>query len=274
MNNLLRFLVGIRVFLLFLFLEIIAITLMVTHSYYQQSVIINNLHTARGVMQAHATNFIEYLSLREVNTILSEENTRLRNELSYHQSDKDTTRGTVYDSLKMPLYTYISANIIDNSVNKQHNFIILDAGKDRGVEPDMGVITENGVVGVITAVDEHFSFVKSILNTGWKFNVRLKQSGDFGPLQWDGLYYNQSVLSDIPQHSKINAGDTVVTSGYSELFPQNIPIGVVHSYEIKRSNFYEIRVDLFADLKKIQHVNIVTFLYRDELKSLKKLENE
>ncbi len=274
MNNLLRFLVGIKVLLLFISLEVIAITLMVTHSYYQQSVIINTLRTGRGILQANVTGLTDYLSLREANVILSEENTRLRNELSYYQSAKDTTYGTVYDSLKMPLYTYISANIIDNSVNKQHNFIILDAGKDRGVEPDMGVITENGVVGVITAVNEHFSFVKSILNTGWKFNVRLKQAGDFGPLQWDGLYYKQSLLSDIPQHSKINPGDTVVTSGYSELFPQNIPIGVVHSYEIKRSNFYEIRVDLFADLKKIQHVNIVTFLYRDELKSLKKLENE
>ncbi len=87
------------------------------------------------------------------------------------------------------------------------------------------------------AQDYPAKILESILNTGWKFNVRLKRSGDFGPLQWDGLYYKQSVLLDIPQHSKVNIGDTVVTSGYSELFPQNIPIGVVQSYEIKRGNF-------------------------------------
>lgn len=274
MNNLLRFLVGIKVLLLFIFLEVIALTLMATYSYYQHSVVINALHTGRGILQSHITGFTDYLSLRETNYILAEENTRLRNELSHYQSTVNDMQGTVYDSLSSPLYAYISANIIDNSVNKQHNFIILDAGEDQGVKPDMGVITEDGVVGVVAAVTEHFAFVRSILNTSWKFNVRLKASGDFGPLQWDGLYYKESVLSDIPQHTNVNIGDTVVTSGYSKMFPQGIPIGVIKSHEIKHGNFYEIRIDLFADLKKIQHVNIVTFLYRDELKSLKGLENE
>ncbi len=274
MNNLFRFLFGIRVLLLFIILEAVALTLIATGSYYQQSVVMNTLHAGQSKLQAQATKVTDYLSLGEINKNLAEENTRLRNELSQYTSTIDSITGIVYDTLQHPLYSYISASIADNSVNKQHNYIVLNAGSIQGIQPDMGVITDDGVIGVITAVTEHFAFVKSILNVDWKFNVRLKSSGDFGPLQWDGLNYKESVLSDIPQHSNVAIGDTIVTSGYSKLFPPDIPIGVVKSYEIKRGNFYEIKVSLFADFKKIQYVNIVSFLYRDELKSLKSLENE
>ena len=100
------------------------------------------------------------------------------------------------------------------------------------------------------------------------------QAGDFGPLQWDGITHNEAVLHDIPQHSNVQVGDTVVTSGYSSIFPPNIPVGVVKSYEIKLGNFYEIRMRLFADFKKIRHVNVVSFLYRDEVKALNELRDE
>jgi rod shape-determining protein MreC len=148
---------------------------------------------------------------------------------------------------------------------------MLNSGSEQGVKPEMGVITEQGVIGMVTAVTRHHSLVTSILNTEWKFNVRLKSAGDFGPMQWDGLNYKKSILSDIPQHSNVMKGDTVVTSGYSRMFPQGIPIGVVDTAVIKRGNFYEITVNLFIDLKKERYVNIVNSIYRNELDSLKTL---
>ncbi len=274
MNNLIRFLVRIRVLLLFLCLEIIALVLFTNGSYYQQSVVLTAFHAVRGRWHQQVYNITAYLSLRENNIALAEENASLLNQLARHPVQSDTASILVNDLQNAPVYSYIPAEIIDISITKQHNYIVLNKGKRNGVKPDMGIICSQGVIGVVESVSDHYAFVKSILNIDWKFNVRLKQSGDFGPLQWDGANYRTSILSDIPQHSKIQAGDTVCTSGYSQLFPQDIPVGIVREYEVKRGTYYEIKIDLFVDLRKIRHVNIVNCLHSDELKSLNRLQND
>jgi len=270
MNHLFGFISGIRVLIVFILLEVIAIALFTGSSYYQQTTILKGMHVAWGTIVQPVNALTQYLSLTAINRQLAEENNRLRNELEYLLSSTDATVETIaYDKQLMPQYSYIPAKIIENSVNKQQNFIILNAGSEQGVQPDMGVITEQGVVGIVTKVSRRYAFVKSILNTEWKFNVRLKTAGDFGPMQWDGLNYRKSILSDIPQHSHVMKGDTVITSGYSRMFPQGIPIGIVDTAVIRRGNFHEIKVDLFIDLKKVQYVNIVNYIYRNELDSLK-----
>ena len=274
MNNLLRFFVGIRVLLLFIILEITAFMLLTTSSYYQQSMIMNKLHAVRGILHEQVSKLTQYLDLRETNITLATENTALHNELVRYRLERNATAGTVTDPAGTPLFSYIPATITDNSVNKQHNYIMLNVGAIDHVAPDMGVVTEYGVIGIVMAVTEHYAIAKSLLHTDWRCNVRLLQAGDFGPLQWDGVTYNEAVLHDIPQHSNVQIGDTVVTSGYSSIFPPNIPVGIVKSYEIKRGNFYEIRIRLFADFKKIRHVNVVSFLYRDEVKALNELRDE
>jgi rod shape-determining protein MreC len=274
MNNLLRFLVGIRVLLLFVVLEITALILFSASSYYQQSVVMNRLQAVRGILHEQVSELTQYLNLRETNITLAAENTALQNELIRYRLERDAAPGTVTDDAGTPLFNYIPATITDISVNKQHNYIMLNVGALEQVAPDMGVVTEYGVIGIVMAVTEHYAIVKSLLHTDWRCNVRLVQAGDFGPLQWDGLTYNEAVLHDIPQHSNVQIGDTIVTSGYSSIFPPNIPVGIVKSYQIKRGNFYEIRVRLFADFKKIKHVNVVSFLYRQEVKALNELRDE
>jgi rod shape-determining protein MreC len=274
MDHLFRFLIGIRVLLTFVILEIMALLLFTTSSYYQQSVVVNKLQAVRGALHQQISHFTQYLNLREANAILAAENTILHNELVHYRLVHEATPGKAFGYAGEPLFTYIPATITDNSVNKQHNYIMLDVGAADHVAPDMGVITQNGVIGIVMAVTEHYAIVKSLLHTDWRCNVRLVHAGDFGPLQWDGLTYNEAVLHDIPQHSNVQTGDTVVTSGYSSIFPPDIPVGVVQSYEIKRGNFYEIRIRLFADFKKIRHVNVVSFLYRNEVKTLNELRDE
>ena len=274
MDNLFRFLIGIRVLLSFIIFEIIALLLFTANSYYQQSVVMNRLHSVRGAIHEQVAHFTQYLNLQEENAMLTAENTALNNELVHYRLVHNATPDTATNSAGAPLFGYIPATITDISVNKQHNYIMLDVGAADHVAPDMGVITQNGVIGIVMSVTEHYALVKSLLHTDWRCNVRLVQAGDFGPLQWDGVIYNEAVLHDIPQHSNVQVGDTVVTSGYSSIFPPGIPVGVVKSYEIKRGNFYEIRIRLFADFKKIKHVNVVSFLYRDEVKSLNELRDE
>jgi rod shape-determining protein MreC len=165
MNHLFSFISGIRVLVVFIILEIIALILFTGNSYYQQSVILKNIHVAWGIVAQPVHSLTQYFSLGAVNRQLAEENNRLRNKLEYLQSSVDTTIVTVvYDGQHRPLYSYIPAEIIDNSVNKQQNYIMLNAGSEQGVKPEMGVITEQGVVGMVTEVSQHFALVRSILN--------------------------------------------------------------------------------------------------------------
>ncbi|MDR3236017.1 MAG: rod shape-determining protein MreC [Prevotellaceae bacterium] len=275
MKNVFRLLAGARILMLFMLLEAVAFLLITSSSYYQQSVVMNQLYAARSFWHKQWNSATQYVGLKEVNEALNEENTALHNMLAQYQSTPNALPGTAFGTAGKPLFSYIPATIIDNSVTKQHNYIVLNVGSANGVAPDMGVIADNGIVGVVTSVTEHCAFVKSLLHTNWRCNVRLMRTGDFGPMEWDGITHNESVLYDIPEHSSVQISDTVVTSGFSGIFPPNIPVGVViDSHQAKRSNFHEVRIRLFIDFKKIQHVRVVSFLYRDELQTLKPLFDE
>jgi rod shape-determining protein MreC len=149
-----------------------------------------------------------------------------------------------------------------------HNYITLNVGAEHGIKPDMGVIVHNGLVGTVVYVSEHYSLVKSLLHANWRISAKLARSGTFGSLYWNGTDYREMLLTEIPQHIPVNIGDTIVSSGFSALFPANIPIGTAKSMTTKRGNFYEITVTLFADFKRLRYVDVVDHLYSNELKIL------
>ncbi len=267
MENVFRFLARSRVFFLFLVIEVIALFMIVRSSYYQSTKIMNSVRYLQAMCEEQVNSWEQYFSLKNMNADLAEENNRLRKILSYYQS-VDTTKSFTEKLPLYPDYEYTLATVIDNSVNRQHNYITLNVGKNHQIEPDMGVMVDNGVVGIITSVTGRYALVKSFLNTDWKVSARLLRSGAFGPLHWDGKIYTEALLSEIPQHIDVQVGDTVVTSGYSSIFPPDIPIGIVKSFQVKRGNFYEIKVALLTDYKRLRYVTVARFTQRDEINQL------
>ena len=273
MNNVFRLLARSQTFFLFLALEIIAFILVFNDSYYQQTVMMNAMRWVQAVCGEQLNSWEQYFSLKNTNNHLAEENNKLRQQLSYYQSIDSIN--AMRERLPLyPDYEYTLATVVDNSVNRQHNYIMLNAGKKHNIEPDMAVIIDNGIVGIVTTVSERYALVKSFLNTDWKVSARLSRSGAFGPLYWDGRVYTEALLSEIPQHIAVQVGDTVVTSGYSLIFPPDIPIGVVKSFTVKGGSFYEIRVSLFADYKRLHYVTIARFVPHDEIEQLQSMANE
>jgi rod shape-determining protein MreC len=274
MNVFFRLFVKLRVFLLFFVLEIVAVSLLSYSSYYQRTAIVGVVRLGKGKIDGWLENGSYYFSLKEVNKQLAAENNALRNRLeSYgrlHDRPADTT---VTDSLGQPVFSYLPATVVSNRVNHLHNYMLLNAGTEQGVNTDMGVMMHNGVIGTVVEVYEHYSLVKSLLNVDWRVSAKLAGNGAFGSLYWDGKDYREVLLTEIPQHIPIQVGDTVISSGYSSLFPADIPIGTIKSYQVKRGNFYEITVVLFADFKRIHAVNIVKHLHRNELKTIKFFDN-
>ncbi len=269
MRNLLNFLAGYNNLIVFLILEGIAFSLLVTGNNYHNSRVVKGLRGLTYGIERNANDLHNYLNLREINEVLAKENTALKNRLDRLVVNDETPFITVGDTVYQQQYEYISAEIINHSVNRQKNFFTVNKGSKQGIQTDMGVVTDGGIVGVIVGTSENFSVAMSLLNIDFKISARLKSNGYFGSLSWDGRDYRKVVLNEIPQHVIVNEGDTIETTGFSALFPEGIKIGTVAEAEKTGSDFYQIKVSLLEDFKKIYFVNIV-----GNLKKIERLELE
>lgn len=268
MQNLLRFLLKYHFTLLFVLLEALAILLLLQNNNYQNTRFVELARNVQGTFYEQSMRVEQYLRLRQKNQQLVEENERLRNYIATNlRAEGDTFRRRVDTSFDRQ-YSYLSARAINNSVNKQHNFITLDKGEEDGVAPEMGVISGQGVVGVIRGVSDHFSTAISLLNSELRVSAKLSGTGYFGPLNWTGRDYRYATLADIPLHARLSRGDTVITSGYSAIFPEGISIGLVDSYEEKGGRFYEVDVELSTNFKRLSNVYIVKNMLSEEQKQL------
>ncbi len=271
MRNLIRFILNNHFFILFLFFEIVALTLVFQNNNYQKAFVFNISRNISGYINTRIFSFRQYLDLHETNQKLVEENIRLRKDLiSSYKLNIRPSANVEFDAAWVRQYDFIPAKVISNSVNKQSNFISIDKGTRHGIRPDMAVITYEGVVGIVSGVSENFSTVIPVLNRDLRISSRLKNTGYFGSLHWDGKDPGRALLQDLPHHVNLNAGDTITTSGYSAIFPEGIMIGTIAAFEITGGNFYTVIVDLSTNFRRLSHVYVIDNLFRDELLELEK----
>lgn len=270
MGNLLKFILRFHEFIIFFMLESIAVTLFLRNSYYQQTQMYAAMQGVQSYCFKLTGNLTDYFSLRDDNEALLSENAKLRNLIDRYRSI-DTAKSTTWTSANEgKLFTYMPAKVVSGATNRQYNYLVLDISRWDNIVSDMGVVTDNGVVGIVVSTSAHYAIVMSLLNRDFKISARIRQNGYLGSLTWDGLDYREAILSEVPQHVHIAVGDTVETSGYSAMFPEGIFIGTVVSYEVKKGNFHEIRVKLEVDFKKLRYVNITRFSRYWELKNAEK----
>ena len=270
MRGLLRYLLKNYAFLLFLLLEVLSFILIFNFNSYQRVKYLNSSNRITASIYNSFNSVGSYFSLAAVNRKLAKENAQLKSLIS----DLPYIRITPYSIVSKAeitdsLYRFISAKVINNSVNKQDNYITLNKGRKDGIKPDQGIINSDGIVGVVTHVSESFSMGFSVLNKRWGASAKLKKSGTFGPLSWDGSDSKYANLTGIPFHVEIAVGDTVVTSSYSSVFPEGIMIGTIHTIEQPSGeNYYNISVELAVDFRALSYVDVVDNLKRDEIKAL------
>ena len=268
MQNLLKFLLRYHFLLLFILIETFSIFLLINNNNYQNSKFVGFTRSLSGTFYERVNNLQDYLNLREKNRKLARENLELRNFISKHLNTRTDTFLTQTDTIYQQQYQYIGARVINNSINKQHNFITLNKGLKSGIEPDMGVMSQDGIIGVVKGVSDHFSTVISLLNNELKISAKHKKSGYFGSLNWSGKDYQYVRLQQIPLHTQLSKGDTIITSGYSTIFPEGVMIGFVDSWEERGGSFFEITVKLSTDFKDITNVYVIKNIFREEQKKL------
>ncbi len=254
MRNLIRFISRQHFVLLFILLEFFSIVIIVNNNYFQRAKFFNLARSVSGNFYENVTGLKEYLYLKKINEELMLENVMLKNKLETLHSFNLFIKEDPEDTLSQ--LSYIPAKVINNSVNKQYNYLTLNKGKKHGLEQDMAVISFGGLVGRIEAVSDNYAVVISLLNRDSKVSGKIKKNQYYGSLQWHGRGYQTAYFYEIPQHVKINKGDTIVTSGFSDYFPEGIMIGTIKSFK-KDGNFYNIKVNLSTDFKNLYYVNVV-----------------
>ena len=259
---------------IFILLEIAALN-MLRHNSELQSLWLSRIsHTFMAKVWGGSDRLRHYFSLNKENERLAQENAILNQQLKEYRDREDQSYS---DSLTAELkaygdYVYAPATIVKISRNKQHNYFIINKGSEDGIRPQSGIITNSGVVGIIDAVDKHYSYGLSFMNSDISVSSRIGKEGAVGPLSWDGVSVDKAVLKEIPLQYKYSPGDTVWTSGYSAIFPPDIPLGVTGGSKIVNGAVNEIEVHLFENFTALRFVTVVENIGRDELISLENLE--
>ena len=274
MRNLFLFIEKYRTFLLFLVLESICLFLVFNFHRYHRSSLLNSANFVSGSVYASYSNTVGYFHLKEVNDSLMAENAELYARLPKSHRRPGSDEVEICDPLTPQVYTYLNAKVINNTTSKVNNHITIDIGYKDGVRENMGVIGPNGVVGVVTNVSDNFSSVMSILHKDCRISSKIKRSNYSGSVSWGGFDINHAELNGIPEHVAVEKGDTIVTSGFSSIFPEHVNIGIVEEYNIpKGSNFYNISLRLFTEFKQLRYVYVVNYLYKEEQKALEALND-
>ena len=274
MRNIFLFIWKNNFFFLFLLFEVFSFILIVQNNSYQKSAFINRTNDFFASINGKVNSIYDYFHLTEINRQLAEENARLHsNEIkSFNITDKKVY--TLNDTVYKQEFNYIEAKVVNNSINRRKNYLTLNKGSKSGIKKDMGVISPQGVVGIVTDVSPNYSTVMSVLNIDTKISAKLKTSGQVGSVAWGGTNYRKGKLNDMPTHVKLQQGDTIVTSGFTAIFPEGINIGYVIGYNLKDGEiFYDIDMAFSVDYNNLSHVYVVNNILKMEQLLLEKRTN-
>ena len=265
MRKLLEFLIGKRHWFLFILLEAVSLMLVYRNNAYQRNIIFSSANVVTGYIASISGSVTSYLNLRDINKELLERNGQLelqmldlQDQLDALIADTVSFKGFAPDSTEQFPYSFVVADVVNNSVTHLSNYITVDKGKLDGIMPDMGVVSERGVVGIVSTVSDHFSVIIPLLNPKFRLSCKVLGSSYFGSLSWNGRNTLYANLDELPRHVEFQKGDTIVTSGYSAVFPSGIIVGTVADFEKQHDdNFYSLQVELATDFQALNNVRII-----------------
>ncbi|MDE6048927.1 MAG: rod shape-determining protein MreC [Paramuribaculum sp.] len=280
MRNLINFFFRYSAWILFIIYVVASCFLLFRNNPYQQHVYLTSANTVSAGVYSASASLTAYFNLKDINEDLQRRNADLELELlnmrgtlaAYKEKDYDNT---VKPDTTLARYSYVIAHVINNSVNKSHNYITLNKGELDGVKPEMGVVDQNGIVGIVNLTGPHSARVISLLNPNLRLSCKVKGHNHVGSLVWEGGDYTSAILEELPKHAEFEEGDTIITSGYSTVFPEGVPVGVVtKGMRDHDENFYTLKVRLFTDFSTLSTVRIIGDSMKEEIDSLERTSIE
>jgi len=272
MRNLLAFFLKYQFFSLFILLEILSFVMLMNSFSYQRMLSFNAASDISGDVFNSYHEMAEYFDLKKQNQQLLTENVLLHNLLLTSFLPSDTN----YRGEKDSSYRYIPAIVIRNTVNHINNFIVLNKGKNQGIQKEMGVLSGKGIAGIIIGVSENYSLAISLLNTHSHISARIKKNDQLVNVIWSERQGPLGEVVDIPAHIQLNRGDTIITSGNSFIFPAGLNIGIIHDFEKNKNHSLNKAVLQYStDFNSLHYVYIIKSLEKKEkMKLLEEIKDE
>ncbi|MCH9661459.1 MAG: rod shape-determining protein MreC [Bacteroidetes bacterium] len=263
MQQIIFFFLRNKNFLLFALLFVVSFMLTVNSHSYHKSKMVTSANFFSGGIYAMKSSVTDYFDLKEQNSILTEENERLRNLITNMTS-------APLDSVQVDSnYNFTAAMVINNNYSRSKNNLTINKGRNDSLAVDMGVVSSQGVVGIVNSISEKYATVQSLLNTNSQVVAKFKKSNHFGTLKWDAVAPNRVQLTEIPRIAPVAIGDTIVTDGKSTIFPPGIHIGTIQDFERNpNEDYYTINVQLFTDMTSVKHIYVISHRDAQEIKNL------
>ena len=247
---------------------------------YQHHIYLTSANAVSSAVYETANNVTSYFNLRDINEDLNRRNAALEKEVinlreKLQQYSEKEFSDTLVPDAGTDHFDFIVAHVINNSISKPYNYLTIDKGSDDGVKAELGVIDQNGVVGIVSVTGRKNARVISLLNPNRRLSCKIKNSDHFGSLVWDGNDPTTALLEELPRHTVYNPGDTIVTSGYSAVFPPGLPVGIIlDDNRDHNENFFTLKIRLFADFTALGNVQIVTNNYGEELAKIEQRDSD
>ncbi|MDP4213256.1 MAG: rod shape-determining protein MreC [Bacteroidota bacterium] len=275
MRNVFLFIRKYANFLFFLVLQIVALSFLFRYNKYHEAAFMNVAGEITGNLDQRYSTVEYYFKLKKINDQLAAENARLNQMIKENYEKPDASGKLVLDTVQLDSlrqiqkFTWLDARVVGSTVSTRTNFITIHRGSNQGVRPNMGVVSPQGIVGTVVNVSENYSSVMTMLHTQYKVVVKLKNGGDRGTVEWDGMSPYYVTLKDIPKSARVQKGDSVVTSPTSSLFPGNIMVGTVEEVlDDRSSNFYTLRLKPATDFFNIEYVYVISNSQAEEQKRM------
>lgn len=263
MRNLLDFLAKHSHWLLFVLLEVVSAVLIFRYNTYQGSVWLTSANAVAGKVYEWNSALTSFFALRQNNGQLTQRNFYLERQVEqlsrlYARATHDTTAAERANISAMEQYRLVPAQIVAGSTQRADNLLTINRGRADGVEPDMGVVSGMGIVGVVLQASDHYAIVLPVINSKSRVSCTIRRRGYFGVLRWYGGDPSVAYVEDIPRHAHFKRGDWVETNGYSSIFPPGVPVGkIVEVYNSRDGMSYRLKLWLANDFGSLRDVSVV-----------------
>ncbi len=255
-------------FIVFLFLEVIAIGILLSSNPYQNSYFFQVTTSLRSNFLESFSLWGDYFSLYQENRNLIEENARLTERL------KNTAPpNTDANDLESGKYNYIPAKVAYSSIGTSSNYLVINQGRKNGIKPEMAVVSSQGLVGIVYAVSEDYASVIPMINKDFSCLVTVNDYTLDASTSWDSEDYRYTNVKGVPLHLSIKKNDSVFTNSNSTLYPSHELIGTVA--DIKKGDlgkYYELKVKLATNFANLKNVYAIENKDKQQIDSLQNNE--
>ncbi|NTU98225.1 MAG: rod shape-determining protein MreC [Chlorobiaceae bacterium] len=202
-----------------------------------------------------ATGVSEFFRMSEENGRLMKINATLVSRVISLESavTESRNREKVLADTTIDASRYIMAKVVGRKFSDRENMLLIDAGRNRGIRPNMTVLSPEGLVGRVTYVSAHYSKVMPLIHHEFKVIVTSGVTNTMGILSWSGGREDIAQLEHIPISSPVKLNEQISTSDFSTFSVSGIPVGRIISLRPDKL-FYTVEVKLGVDFSRLTHV--------------------